>query len=100
MNSRRMVLLVVVLVLAALVVGFYPHYVQTPSKDGPGPLSVQLDAGIVAPEYHSPLADWRIRHMDVLDRGELTQADCLYCHRPARSCTNCHGYVGVKAIVE
>jgi hypothetical protein len=37
--------------------------------------------------------------MDVVNRGDLEQADCLYCHEPEISCNNCHGYVGVDPIL-
>jgi len=38
--------------------------------------------------------------MDVVNRGDMTESDCLYCHEPAKSCNNCHGYVGVNPIAE
>jgi hypothetical protein len=69
---RKLALLLVVIGLLALVVAF----------------------------YHSPLDWWQTHHMDIVNRGEFLQADCLYCHDPATSCNNCHGYVGVAAIVE
>ena len=71
---------------------------EKPAKDGPGPLSVRLDASLTAPEYHTPLEWWQTHHMDIIDRGDLQESDCLYCHEPVTSCNNCHGYVGVRLI--
>jgi len=97
---RKMILVLVVLVAVALVVVFYPRYVEKPEKDGPGPLSVWIDARHAAPEYHSPLDWWQANHPDMVNRGDLERSDCLYCHEPERSCNNCHGYVGADPIVE
>jgi hypothetical protein len=95
---RRLLLIIVVLLLAGLAVGFYPHWVEKPASDGPGPLAVHMDPGLSAPEYHSPLPWWQTHHMDVLSQGDITQVDCLFCHDPEQSCNNCHAYVGVRAI--
>lgn len=96
---RKAALIIAVVVMVALVVGFYPDYVQKPVKDGPGPLTVRLDPDIPAPSTHSPLDWWQTHHMDIVNQGDLTQQDCLYCHEPETSCNNCHGYVGVDPIV-
>ncbi len=96
---RKLVLLIVVLAAAGLIVGFYPGWVEEPSRTGTGPLVVRMDAGVSAPEYHSPLPWWQVHHMDVVNRGDLTEADCLHCHAPEKSCNNCHAYVGVKEII-
>ena len=97
---RRVVLVLVVLIILALVVGFYPTYVETPVKDGTGPMAIRLDPDLSAPQTHSPLDWWQRYHMDVVNQGDLTQQDCLYCHDPATSCNNCHSYVGAALISE
>lgn len=97
---RKAVLIVATLVILALVVGFYPSYVEKPVKDGSGPMAIRLEPDLPAPATHNPIDYWQTHHMDVVNQGHLTQADCLYCHEPATSCNNCHSYVGVNAIVE
>ena len=97
---RKAVLIGALLIMLGLLVGFYPTYVDKPEKDGPGPLSVYLSPDLPAPETHNPLDWWQTHHMDVVDRGDLTRQDCLYCHQPQTSCNNCHGYVGAEAITE
>ena len=95
---RKAVLIVAVLIILALIVGFYPDYVEKPVKDGTGPMAIWLDASLPAPETHNPLDWWQTHHMDVVNRGDLTRQDCLYCHEPESSCNNCHSYVGVEEI--
>ncbi len=95
---RKAFLIIAVLIIVLLVVGFYPSWAEKPVKDGSGPLAVRIDARYPAPEYHSPLDWWQTHHMDVVNRGDLARTDCLYCHEPAKSCNNCHGYVGVNPI--
>lgn len=95
---RKIVLAVVIVIIVVLVAGFYPNYVDKPVKDGPGPMSVRIDPRFPAPETHSPLEWWQTHHMDVVNRGDLTEADCQHCHEPETSCNNCHSYVGVKEI--
>jgi len=97
---RKSFLIIAVICIILLVVGFYPKRVEKPVKDGPGPLSVRIAAQYAAPEYHNPLDWWQMHHMDVVNRGDLAQIDCLACHVPAQSCNNCHGYVGVAPIEE
>jgi hypothetical protein len=97
---RKVALIVGILVILALVVGFYPTYVEKPVKDGSGPMAIRLDPDLPAPATHNPLDYWQTHHMDVVNQGDLTQPDCLYCHEPATSCNNCHSYVGVAQIVE
>ena len=97
---RKVILVVVALVILALIVGFYPNYVEEPVKDGPGPLSVQIDPQYPAPAFHNPLDWWQTHHMDVVNRGDFTQQDCLHCHEPQTSCDNCHSYVGVTEIID
>lgn len=97
---RKLFLIIAVLAIVLLVVGFYPSWAEKPVKDGSGPLAVRIGAQYPAPEYHSPLDQWQTHHMDRVNRGDLTQNDCLYCHEPAKSCNNCHGYVGVNLITE
>jgi hypothetical protein len=97
---RRVALIIGVLIILALVVGFYPTYVDKPVKDGPGPMAVRLDPDLPAPETHNPLDWWQTHHMDIVNQGDLTQQDCLYCHNPATSCNNCHNYVGAAQIIE
>ena len=95
---RKLALFIMVIVLAGLVVGFYPHFVEKPVKDGSGPLAVYNSPRYPAPEYHSPLEDWQISHTDIVNRGDIAQDDCLYCHEAERSCNNCHDYVGAQRI--
>lgn len=97
---RKIALILAVLIILGLVVGFYPTYVEKPLKDGGGPMAIRLDPDLPAPETHSPLDWWQTHHMDVVNQGDLTQGDCLYCHDPQTSCNNCHGYVGVDPITE
>lgn len=96
---RKMVLILAVLAMLTLAVAFYPQHVIKPEKDGAGPLAVRIDARYAAPEYHSPLDWWQSHHTDMVNRGDLQQSDCLYCHDPETSCNNCHGYVGANPIV-
>ena len=96
---RRLILMAAILVIVVLGVGFYPGYVEKPVKDGRGPMAIHIDARYAAPETHNPLDWWQTHHMDVLNRGDLTETDCLHCHEPATSCNNCHNYVGVKEII-
>lgn len=95
---RKMVLVLAVILILVLTVVYYPSYVPKPVKDGEGPLAVRLDPSLPAPEYHSPLDWWQTHHTDIVNRGELDQMDCLYCHQPETSCNNCHGYVGANSI--
>lgn len=97
---RKVFLIIAVSVIILLVVGFYPSWAEKPVKGGVGPLAVRIGAQYPAPEYHSPLERWQTHHMDMVNRGDLAQNDCLYCHEPAKSCNNCHGYVGVDPITE
>ena len=92
-------LILVVLILLTLAAIYYPAYVEKPLKDGPGPLSVYVAPRFTAPEYHSSLDFWQTHHMDIVNREEILQADCLYCHETERSCNNCHGYVGAAEII-
>lgn len=96
---RKTVLVISILMIIALIVGFYPTYVEKPIKDGTGPMAIRLDPDIPAPTTHNPLDYWQTHHMDVVNQGDLTQLDCLYCHDPQTSCNNCHTYVGVDQIV-
>jgi hypothetical protein len=86
------------LITLALLVFAQPQWVPEPAKDGAGPLAIKIDPRLVAPEYHSPIEWWRTHHMDLINNGDLVEADCLQCHDVATSCNNCHSYVGVRAI--
>jgi hypothetical protein len=97
---RKLALILVALGITTMVLAFYPAYAIMPEKDGLGPLSVRIDPAFAAPEYHSPLEWWQTHHPEVVNRGDLVQEDCLYCHDPETSCNNCHGYVGVDEIIE
>jgi hypothetical protein len=97
---RKLALILAVLILAALIVAFYPTYVEKPLKDGPGPLSVYVAPRYAAPEYHNPLDYWQTHHQDIVNRGDVSESDCLYCHEIQRSCNNCHDYVGSKEIIQ
>lgn len=97
---RKLILILAALVVLILVVAYYPSFVEKPEKDGPGPLSVWIDPRFAAPEYHSPLDRWQAHHPDMVNRGDLEKKDCQYCHEPARSCNNCHNYVGADPILE
>jgi len=96
---RKYALILTALILVLLAAAWYPPRVERPVKDGAGPLSVYIDPAFPAPEYHSPLTWWQNHHPDVMNRGDLLQDDCLQCHEVERSCNNCHGYVGVDAII-
>jgi len=97
---RKLALYLLVLVLITLILVLHPSYVQKPEKDDGGPLSVYIDPRFAAPEYHSPLDYWQTHHWEIVNRGDIAQDDCLYCHEPERSCNNCHGYVGIAEIVK
>lgn len=96
---RRIVLIAAAIIIVALIVAFYPTYVEKPVKDGEGPMAVYLHPDLPAPETHNPLEWWQTHHMNVVNYGDLTRTDCLYCHDPQTSCNNCHDYVGVSRIV-
>lgn len=96
---RKVALSLAAVGILLLIVAWYPGYIEKPVKDGAGPLSVYVDPSLPAPEYHSPIEWWQTRHMDVLNRGDLLQSDCLQCHDPETSCNNCHSYVGANEIV-
>jgi hypothetical protein len=96
---RKAALIIGILILVGLVVAFYPAPIEKPVLNGDGPMAVRLDPGLPAPETHNPLDWWQTHHMDVVNQGDLTQQDCLYCHNPQTSCNNCHSYVGVDSIV-
>jgi len=96
---RKVALVLVAAGILILMAAWYPNLVEKPVKDGAGPLSVYVDPSLPAPEYHSPLDWWQTHHMDVVNRGDLVQADCLQCHVPEKSCNNCHEYVGANEIV-
>jgi hypothetical protein len=96
--TRKLLLLCAVLIVVGLAVALYPAAVEKPVKDGSGPNAVTIAARYPAPPYHTPLDRWQTHHMEAVNRGDLAQADCLYCHVPAQSCNNCHSYVGVDPI--
>jgi hypothetical protein len=93
--KRPFILLAACLLLTVAVAGCVP---PKPVKDGVGPLAVTVDRQFTAPATHSPLAWWQTHHGEVVNSGDIEETDCLYCHRVERSCNNCHGYVGVRAI--
>ena len=95
---RKLIFLLFVFIVVTLTVFYWPNYTPRPELDGEGPLSVQISAQYAAPEYHSPLDYWKTHHTDMVNRGDLDQQDCLYCHEPELSCNNCHGYVGANKI--
>jgi len=94
---RKAVFMIAILTLLLLVFVYYPSYVQKPELNGSGPLSVQIDPRYPVPATHNPLDWWQTHHMDVVNRGDLQRADCLYCHEAQTSCENCHAYVGIDA---
>ncbi len=96
---RKVALSLAILVIILLVIIYYPQVVEKPVKDGAGPLAVYLDPSLAAPEYHNPLEWWQLNHKHIVNRGDMEQADCLYCHDPATSCNNCHTYAGIAEIV-
>lgn len=96
---RKAVLLITALVFIILLMVYYPTYIEKPILNGSGPLAVHIDPLFPAPQTHNPLEWWQTHHMDVVNRGDLDQTDCLYCHDQQISCNNCHGYVGVAPIV-
>jgi hypothetical protein len=96
---RKVALSLAALGILLLIVAWYPGYVDKPVKDGPGPLKVYMDPSLLVPEYHSPIEWWQTHHMDVLNRGDLLQSDCLQCHDPGTSCNNCHSYVGATKVI-
>ena len=95
---RKIALIVAILVIVGLVGAFYPSYVDKPVKDGTGPMAIYLQPDLPAPATHNPLEWWQTHHMDVVNAGDLTEPDCLYCHDPQTSCNNCHNYVGALQV--
>jgi hypothetical protein len=69
---RKIALVLAVLIILALMVGFYPTYVEKPVKDGTGPMAILLDPDLPAPQTHSPLDWWQTHHMDVVNQGDLS----------------------------
>ena len=97
---RNILIFVLLLIIAFAILAFaQPQQVSRPVKDGTGALAVKIDSRLVAPEYHSPLEWWRTHHMDMVNNGDFTEAQCQHCHDANTSCNNCHSYVGVKPIV-
>ncbi len=72
--------------------------VQKPEVRGSGPLSIVMERGTVAPEYHAPLERWRATHKKALKNGDFSERECVLCHNPQKSCDLCHGYIGAKEI--
>jgi hypothetical protein len=97
-GMRKLAFVLFTLGILILVISFYPAYAEKPVLDGEGPMSIQIDPAFTAPEYHNPLDWWKTHHMDIVNRGDLTQQDCLYCHDPDTSCNNCHNYVGAGMV--
>ena len=93
-----LVFVILLLITFAILIFVQPQWVPEPAKDGAGPLAIKIDPRLVAPEYHSPIEWWRTHHMDAINAGDFTEADCSRCHDPQTSCNNCHSYVGVPAI--
>lgn len=70
-----------------------------PELDGEGPLALEIAVDDVStPEFHNPLDNWKRRHMQSVNTGEFTEAECVSCHHVEKSCNNCHSYVGVKLV--
>jgi hypothetical protein len=93
---RKVALSLVAAGALLLIAAWYPHYVDKPVKDGPGPLSVHLDPGQPAPEYHSPLDWWQTHHWDVVNRGDLLQR--IVYNATIRGVPT-HSYVGANEII-
>jgi len=70
-----------------------------PEINGEGPLKIELNNKVIStPEFHNPLDQWKKWHMFYVNNGLYTERSCMYCHNPAKSCNNCHRYVGVAEI--
>ena len=72
--------------------------VQKPEVKGSGPLTIVVERGTVAAEYHAPLERWRATHEKALKNGDFSERECILCHNPQKSCNLCHGYIGAKEI--
>lgn len=95
---RKPLILISLLFLSGLMLlGCAP---EKPALNGLGPLAVTVDRQFAAPATHSPLDWWQTHHFQVVNSGDIKEKDCLYCHKAETSCNNCHGYVGVRRIVE
>ena len=95
MMNKFFLLILLIALAGALTIACVP---EKPAKDGYGELAVTIDREFTAPATHSPLDWWQTRHFQVVNSGDIKEKDCLYCHKPERSCNNCHGYVGVRKI--
>lgn len=95
--DMRVIVVIILLVLTGVGwMGCTPP--ERPAKDGLGELAVTIDREFAAPVTHSPLDWWQTHHFLVINSGDIKEKDCLYCHQPARSCNNCHSYVGVRPV--
>jgi hypothetical protein len=89
--------LFLILILLVIVVGCASP--PKPVLNGEGPLALKIDTDNVStPEFHNPLDFWKKHHMQSVNSGEFTEAECLSCHQVEKSCNNCHNYVGVKLV--
>ena len=93
--KKTFLLILLVALVSVFTVSCVP---EKPVKDGHGELAVTIDREFAAPATHSPLDWWQMRHFQVVNSGDIKEKDCLYCHKPERSCNNCHNYVGVRKI--
>ena len=70
-----------------------------PVLNGEGPLKIDINNKVItSPEFHNPLDQWKEWHMFYVNNGLYTERSCMSCHNPAKSCNNCHSYVGVIAV--
>lgn len=98
--KRRLILMLMLLSLAALLLGTACQKVEKPAVKGKGPLSLQVMEGLPAPDYHKPADRWMATHMDQLNSGRMKQDECMACHmEPEQFCNKCHTYIGAKKVV-
>ncbi|MFQ5340438.1 MAG: c-type cytochrome domain-containing protein [Anaerolineae bacterium] len=98
-QTRKAAILVFLLLAALTTVAYASVRVEKPGLGGSGPLALSVPAGLTAPDYHEPLANWRTTHFAYVQASDLGETECLGCHAdPDAFCNRCHGYVGVRLI--
>lgn len=98
-RTRKVAVLLFLLLASLTSVAYTGAGIGKPARGESGPLALVVPAGLAAPDYHKPLATWRVTHPAYVQTSEMGEAACLGCHAdPDAFCNRCHGYVGVRLI--